>query len=192
LIGIQLALLIIWTSRQATCATVPAAVLSFGASLAVIALSWFEHSRAIRPSTLLNLYLLFSLVFDAVQVRTLYLRHDDASILGLFTASIGIKAALLLLEVKSKRGYLKAPYNRFSQETTSGIFNHSFFWWLIPVLTTGFKKILTLDDLYTTDQELLSEHLQNQMQISWNKCLRLSPIVASANSLQMRPLANML
>lgn len=181
--GIQLALLITWISRQATRATIPAAVLSFGASLAVTVLSWFEHSRAIRPSTLLNLYLLFSLIFDAVQVRTLYLRHDDASILGLFTASIGLKAALLLLEAKSKRGYLKAPYNRFSQETTGGIFNHSFFWWLIPVLTTGFKKILTLDDLYTTDQELLSEHLQNQMQISWNKCLCLSPNVASADSL---------
>jgi ATP-binding cassette subfamily C (CFTR/MRP) protein 1 len=154
-------------------------------------LSWFEHNRAIRPSTLLNLYLLFSLVFDAVQVRTLYLRHDDSTILGLFTASIGLKLVLLLLEAKSKRGYLKPPYNRFSPETTNGIFDYSFFWWLLPVLTTGFKKILTLDDLFTTDQELLSESLQNQMQSSWNKCLCLSLIVANADSLQIRPLANM-
>jgi ATP-binding cassette subfamily C (CFTR/MRP) protein 1 len=183
--------LILWTSRQATRATVPAAVLSFGASLAVFALSWFEHNRAIRPSTLLNLYLLFSLVFDAVQVRTLYLRHDDAAILGLFTASISIKTVLLLLEVRSKRGYLKAPYNRFSPETTGGIFNHSFFWWLSPVLTTGFKKILTVNDLSTTDPELLSESLQNQMQSSWNKCRRLCPIVVNADSLQMRPPANL-
>jgi ATP-binding cassette, subfamily C (CFTR/MRP), member 1 len=173
LAGIQLALLILWTSHQATRATIPAAALSFGASLAVTVLSWFEHSRAIRPSTLLNLYLLFSLLFDAIQARTLYLRHDNSSILCLFTASIGLKLILLLLEAQSKRAYLKYPYNRFSPETISGIFSHSFFWWLIPVLTTGFKKILTLDDLFATDQELLSEALQTQMQRSWNKCLCL-------------------
>lgn len=159
--------------------------------MAVIALSWFEHNKAIRPSTLLNLYLLFSIIFDVVQVRTLYLRHDDSAILGLFTASISIKTILLLLEARTKRGYLKHPYNKFSPETTSGIFNHSFFWWLSPVLTTGFKNILTVNDLVATDQELLSESLQNQMQSSWNKCRYLYPTIPNTDGLQMRPPANL-
>jgi hypothetical protein len=171
LIAVQLALLIVWTSHQVTRATVPAAVLSFIASLAVSVLSRLEHSRGIRPSTLLNLYLLTSLLFDAVQVRTLYLRHDDLAILGLFTASVAIKAVLLLLEAKNKRAYLRPPYNRFSPETTSGIFNHSFFFWLNPVLFAGFRRVLTLDDLFTTDQALLSDPLHHAMQNSWNKCI---------------------
>jgi ATP-binding cassette subfamily C (CFTR/MRP) protein 1 len=170
LIGTNLGLLVLWSSHQVTRATIASAVLSFVASLAVFALSRFEHSRGIRPSTLLNLYLLISLVFDAVQVRTMYLRHDKSAILALATTSTALKAILLLLEAQSKRAYLRTPYNRFSPETTSGIFNHSFFWWLTPVLGNGFRKILTLDDLFTTDPELLSEPLQNRMQKSLDKC----------------------
>lgn len=179
-----MALLILWTSHKVTRATVPAAVLSFVASLVVFVLSRLEHSRGIRPSTLLNLYLLISLLFDTVQVRTLYLRHDDSAILGLFTASVGIKAILLLLEAKNKRSCLRPPYNRFSPETTSGIFNHSFFWWLNPILLKGFRSILTLDDLFTTDQALLSEPLQHEMERAWNMCMSLPLDMLSTDRLQ--------
>jgi hypothetical protein len=111
--------------------------------------------------------------------------------LGLFTASISIKAVLLLLEAKGKRGYLKPPYNRFSPESTSAIFNQSFFWWLNPVLVTGFQKILTLDDLFTIDSALLSEPLQYQMQSSWDKCACPSNTVCVTDNFQMLCLASM-
>jgi hypothetical protein len=170
LIGIQLGLLICWSKNQLTRAALPSAILSFFAGIAILLLSRLEHSRAIRPSSLINIYLLVSLSFDAVQVRTLYLKHVEAAILGLFTADVVIKLVLLLLESMSKRSYLKAPFNSYSPETTSGIFNRSFFWWLNPVVFTGFRKILTLDDLFTSDPELQSEPLLHQMQHSWNKC----------------------
>lgn len=168
LIAVQLGLLICWSRNQLTRGALPSAVLSFLAGIAILCLSHLEHSRAIRPSSLINIYLLVSLSFDAVQVRTLYLKHVDSAILGLFTADIVIKVALLLLESKSKRSHLRAPYNSYSTETTSGIFNRSFFWWLNPVVFTGFRKILTLDDLFTSDPELLSEPLLQQMERSWN------------------------
>jgi len=173
LVGVQLGLLICWSRNQLTWAALPSGILSFLAGIVLLCLSRLEHSRAIRPSLLLNIYLLVSLSFDAVQVRTLYLKHVDPSILGLFTADVVIKVVLLLLESKSKRSYLKAPYNSYSPETTSGIFNRSFFWWLNPVVLTGFRKILTLDDLFTSDLDLLSEPLLHQMQKSWNKCEQL-------------------
>ncbi|KAE9378324.1 putative multidrug resistance protein [Stipitochalara longipes BDJ] len=169
LVGVQLGLLICWSRNQLTRAALPSGILSFLAGIALLCLSRLEHSRAIRPSSLLNIYLLASLSFDAVQVRTLYLKHVDPSILGLFTADVVIKLVLLLLESKSKRLYLKPPYNSYSPETTSGIFNRGFFWWLNPVVLMGFRKILTLDDLFTSDLELLSEPLLHQMQHSWNK-----------------------
>src|SRR6187402_1660125 len=177
LIGVQLALLVCWTSNRVTRAAVPSAALSFLVAITILPLSGLEDSRAVQPSFLLNIYLLLSVIFDAVQVRTLFLRHDDRAILGLFTASISIKAILLLLESKSKRGYLRAPYATHSPETTSGIFNRTFFWWINPILATGFRKILTLDDLFKTDVALLSEALQDRMQRSWIKCKSFNPLV---------------
>ena len=175
MIGVQLGLLICWSRNQLTRAALPSAVLSFLAGFAILGLSRFEHSRAVRPSSLLNVYLLVSVVFDAVQVRTLYLKKVEPAILGLFTADIVIKMVVLLLESKSKRSHLKSPYNSYSPETTSGVFSRSFFWWLNPLVLTGFRKILTLDDLFTSDPELLSEPLLRQMQQSWQKCNHCGP-----------------
>ncbi|KAF4624451.1 hypothetical protein G7Y89_g13720 [Cudoniella acicularis] len=77
LIGVQLALLVFWSSNHVTQATVPSAVLSFLAALAILFLSHLEHSRSVQPSFILSVYLLASVSFDAVQVRTLFLRKDE-------------------------------------------------------------------------------------------------------------------
>jgi hypothetical protein len=170
LIGVQLGLLIYWARNQLTRAALPSAILSFLSGIAILCLSRLEHSRTIQPSSLLNVYLLVSLIFDAVQVRTLYLKNVEPAILGLFTADLVIKAVLLVLESQSKRSHLKVPYNGYSPETTSGVFSRSFFLWLNPVVLTGFRKILTLDDLFKSDPELLSEPLFRQMHDSWKNC----------------------
>jgi hypothetical protein len=170
LIGIQLGLLICWSFNYVTRTTVPSAVLSFLAAFAILFLSRLEHSRSIQPSFLLSVYLLVSVIFDATQVRTLFLRHDKPVILGLSTANVAIKLILLALESKSKRTYLRAPYNDYPPEATSGIFNRSFFWWINPILATGFRKLITLDDLFTVDASLKSEVLLDDIEISWSKC----------------------
>jgi ATP-binding cassette subfamily C (CFTR/MRP) protein 1 len=170
LIGTQLGLLICWSSNLVTRATVPSAALSFLAAVAILLLSLLEDSRSVKPSFVLNIYLLASVVFDAVQARTLYLRHEKSAILGLFTTSIAIKFALLVVESRSKRQWLRPPYNSYSPEATSGIFSRSFFWWINPILTTGFRKLITLDDLFTTDISLKSEVLLDEIEASWAKC----------------------
>ncbi|TVY44829.1 ABC transporter, partial [Lachnellula subtilissima] len=169
LVGVQLGLLIAWAPQPPTRATVPSSVLSLLAALAILFLSLLEHSRAVQPSFLVNVYLLVSLSFDAVQTRTLYLRHEKGTILGLFTANIAIKATLLLLESKNKRKCLNPPYNSYPPEAISGVFNRSFFWWLNPTLADGFRKLLTLDDLFKTDNNLLSRPLQERARHYWDK-----------------------
>ncbi|TVY88460.1 ABC transporter [Lachnellula willkommii] len=169
LVGVQLGLLIAWAPQPPTRATVPSSVLSLLAALAILFLSLLEHSRAVQPSFLVNIYLLVSLSFDAVQTRTLYLRHEKGTILGLFTANIAIKATLLLLESKNKRRCLNPPYNSYPPEAISGVFNRSFFWWLNPTLANGFRKLLTLDDLFKTDNNLLSRPLQERARHYWDK-----------------------
>lgn len=170
LIATQLGLLICWSSNRITRATVPSAVLSFLATVAILFLSRLEHSRSVKPSFILNIYLLASVVFDAVQARTLFLKRDAPAILGLFTTSIAIKFALLVVESRSKRRWLRAPYNSYSPEATSGIFNRSFFWWINPLLTRGFRKLISVEDLFTTDVSLKSEVLLGEIEGSWNKC----------------------
>lgn len=173
LVGLQLGLVILWTDKSATRASVPAAVLSFLDAIAIFAISTLEHTRAVRPSFLVNVYLLASILFDVAQARTLFLRQESQAILALFTAAIGVKLLLLLQEAKNKRMYLKAPYREYPPEATSGIFNRSFFWWLNPLFAHGFRKVLSLNDLYAIDIGLTSEPLQKRMKKSWAK--RVSP-----------------
>ncbi len=161
-----------------TRATVPSAVLSLLVSVLIVFLSHLEHSRAVRPSSLLIVYLLVSVAFDAVQVRTLFLRHDEPAILGLFTTSVVLKLLLLSLESINKRHYLRVPYNTYPPESTSGVFGRSFFWWLNPILATGFRRLMTINDLFVTDKALLSASLGEEMKKSWTKCAFFSPMIS--------------
>ncbi|MCJ1377074.1 hypothetical protein MMC17_000164 [Xylographa soralifera] len=124
--------------------------------------------RSIKPSFLLNIYLLLSVLFDAVQIRTLFLLHDNTPTLAVFTTALGVKIVLLLLEARAKRFYLKTPYSSLSVESTIGIFNLSFFWWLNKTFARGFKTILTFNSLEKIDADLASENLGAALQKSWD------------------------
>lgn len=169
MVGLQLALLIAWTNQPATRASVPAATLSFIDSLAFLALT-SASPRHVRPISLLSQYLLFSIGFSIVELRTLYLREDPRVILGISTTILAVKVSLLLLETQTRRKWLRAPYQRYSPEATSGVINRGLFWWVNPLMTAGFRKILSLEDLYTTDPSLETESLEKQMRRAWNKC----------------------
>lgn len=173
--ALQLILLVLWSMNASiqTRASVPSAVLSFIDALAIFQLSYVEHTRSVRPSALLNVYLLLSLIFDIAQARTLYLRRDDSVIAAVFTIGIGIKLALLILEAQGKRPFLKAPYRDYPPEATSGIINQSLLWWLNSLFFGGFQKLLSADDLYMIDNELSSERLRNNIQVVWNERCRL-------------------
>lgn len=169
--GLQLALLILWAGRSTiqTLTSVPSAILSFIDALAIYQLSHVEHTRSVRPSTLLNMYLLTSLVFDIPQARTLFLRPGSGPIAAVFTASICTKLMLLTLEAQNKQKHLKHPYRDYPPEAISGIWNRTFFWWLNSLFLKGFRKLLSVEDLYSTDPGLSSEMLRDQMQSAWNR-----------------------
>ena len=177
LIALQLAILALWTPRSGTKASIPSSALSLIASLAILLLSTLEHTRSIRPSFLLTIYLLSSLTFDIAQARTLFLRNHDSfpsnpnpTIPGIFVASIAVKLVLLALEARSKRAYLQQPYKTFPPEATSGVLNRSVFWWLNPLFVGGWRKILGLEDLYGIDRDLMAEGLLERMEGAWEKC----------------------
>jgi ATP-binding cassette subfamily C (CFTR/MRP) protein 1 len=168
--ALQLSLLVQWStdSPKPISASIPSAALSLVAALTICHLSFTEHRRSIRPSTLLNFYLLITLVLDAVQARTLFLLQDAAAIASVYTAAISIKLLLLILEAQSKASILRPSYRSLSPEETAGILNRLFLWWINSVFVTGYRKLLTGDDLPRLDAELSSEHMRKELQRAWD------------------------
>lgn len=176
LIAIQIAILVLWALDNAVRSAIPSAVLSLLDVLCIAVLSAIEHSRSVRPSTLICLYLLISIPLDAVQVRTLFLRpYYPSALAGTVAAAVGLKVFLLAIEIQHKGRYLSHKYrDRYPPEELSGVIARTVFSWLNELFFKGFRKILTLDDLFPTDSELDSNILMRGLKVKWAK--RLFPI----------------
>ncbi|KAH8701001.1 putative multidrug resistance-associated protein [Talaromyces proteolyticus] len=159
---------------QRTSVTVATAALVFVTSLGLCVLSRFEHIRSIRPSPIINAYLLLTLVFDIARVRSLFRTNADKSIAACFSSMIGVKVMVLLVEAIEKRDLLLEPYRHLSPEETSGIYSKSFFFWLNQLMTSGFRRLLRNSDLYPIDREMRSEALQTRMQRTWGNTTKVS------------------
>lgn len=165
-------LLVLWaaTHTPRNPASIPSAALSLVAAAFVIALSWFEDSRSIRPSTFLSIYLLFTTLLDLPQARTLWLQRSSIFIAVLFSVSIGIKLALLTLESWNKRRFMITKENLIHPpESVSGIINRSLMWWLNQLFQYGYKVLITPDALYTLDGDLSANNLHQRIQLAWER-----------------------
>ncbi|KAL3489938.1 P-loop containing nucleoside triphosphate hydrolase protein [Aspergillus germanicus] len=125
-----------------------AAVLAFVDGFLLLFLSHVEHARSVRPSTIdhrpstiINVYLLFTLLLDCTVAEILWLANHDYTISSLFTATIVIKLVNL------------------SPETTSGILARSVFWWLNSLMRTGFARSLTGPDMLPIHDSLAARTL---------------------------------
>lgn len=159
--GLSLALLILASSwfrplyRLATAAY----VLSFISTLFLSILSFLEHSKKFRPSILLSLYLALSILFDAAHARTLLLLDGTSDFARLFIAAIAVKGTLLLVENYPKQRWIFASNACRSPEERTGIFSISVFSWLHPLLLMGYRKMLTVDDLFPLHMPLTADVL---------------------------------
>ena len=169
---IQLAILVLWSSPSSvpkTKVSVASASFSLINALVINLLSHVEHTRSIRPSVILNTYLFFSLLFDAAQVRTLWLLGGNHATAIVLTTAIIVKAVIACLEAQGKGSSLSPSFQGVSPESLSGIYSRSVFWWLNRLLKSGWQKILAFSDLYTLDAELDSEDLGKKLGEKWKK-----------------------
>lgn len=147
------------------------AVLTVGA-LMLATLSYAEHTRSVRPSFILNIYLLCSLLFDIARARTLWFRATDGfnEIISIVTiVAVGGKLLLVILEAVEKRHILKNEFSGYPPEATAGFYNRCFFWWLNPLFKNGFSNVLSVEDLFVLDKELSSERLLAMFEERWSK-----------------------
>lgn len=153
-----------------TRATIPAAALLLVDALGLLGLSHLEHLHSVRPSALINIWLLITLPFDMARARTLWLDHANTATAAVFTSALGVKIMVFIAEAIEKRNILLERYRHTSPEVTSGIYSRSFFWWLNNLLTTGFQRVIKTEDLYPIGEDMKSQHLYARAQTSWNKC----------------------
>jgi ATP-binding cassette subfamily C (CFTR/MRP) protein 1 len=173
---VQLALLVSWVllDHGKRAAAVPSTAFNLLLSMLILPLSYFEDSRSIRPSNLLNVYFLFSLLFEVAQARSLYLLGNIIVITELFSAQLGLKVVLLILEAQNKRKYLKPEYQQLSPEATGGIISRSLFWWLNDLFWKGSQGLVKFEDLYDLDYKLGGQIAGNKMKKSWaDRCENL-------------------
>ncbi|GMG07807.1 unnamed protein product [Aspergillus oryzae] len=88
--------------------------------------------------------------------RTLWLSPGNLLVPSLFTASVAAKTVMVLFESLGKQKYLTGPYQGLPPESTSGIVNRSFMWWLNRLFFRGFRSLLTTEDLDHLDKPLKS------------------------------------
>ncbi|RMJ01545.1 hypothetical protein CDV36_015712 [Fusarium kuroshium] len=171
LIGSQIGFLILLTQSSAviTKASLPTAALSFVASIGLLGLSYVEHVYSYRPSTVLNLFLLFSVLFDATRTRTLWLQgYNRPPAIAALVATL-IKIAMLVVETIEKRGFLRPQYRELPPEVTSGVFSQWAFWWQLPLFRAGYSKKLEIESLFPLAKHFKSLYLQELVQTAWAK-----------------------
>ncbi|KAM4056986.1 ABC multidrug transporter [Hirsutella rhossiliensis] len=161
---LYLALLVTWSRQHRGDTPVPlvAATLGFVNALALSCLSYLEHRRSVRPSSVILVYLVFSCAFDALQCRTLWLLGRQL-VAPLFSATLACKLLVPALELVEKRHMLLPPWAALAPETTSSVINRGVFWWLNGLLLRGFRATLSADELYPLDHGLKSRPLLGKL-----------------------------
>ncbi|KAK8859863.1 multidrug resistance-associated [Apiospora arundinis] len=167
--ALQVALLVLATKTSLrTKATLASAALSLVTGLGLAVLSHLEHAKSIRPSFIINSYLITTIIFDIARVRTQWLSQRSANaIAGVLTASLASKCVMVILESIGKQSLLLEPERDYSLESTSGVVNRSWFWWLNSLLFSGFRKVLSLEELPSIHEKINSDRLSHRIQATW-------------------------
>ncbi|KAH9869491.1 hypothetical protein IAQ61_006697 [Plenodomus lingam] len=170
-LGFELALLIVWASRstQQNQVELASAAIDFVGAVVLTVLSFFEHVRTVKPSFILNVYLLFTSIFDIARSRSYSLTPELDLPATIFTTRLAIKILLAIFEARGKRKLLLPEYVDSPSETTSGIYKSASFWWLNELFKKGFSSSIGLDDLFHLDKHLKAEYLHEALGTAWSK-----------------------
>lgn len=155
-------------------ATIPSSALTLVVSLLFTILSSLEHRASPKPSFITSIYLGLAILFDTSRTRTLWMLQnaDRSSIPAVFSASLGLKALMFLLESTEKRGILVEEYRKgMAEEMFSGPYNRGIFWWLKPVFVAGYRRVIGLEDCYELAEDMKSKDLSQKLSAAWKKCL---------------------
>ncbi|KAK2049016.1 P-loop containing nucleoside triphosphate hydrolase protein [Colletotrichum somersetense] len=155
-------------------AVVASAALELAAAMltSLLALNSRGRCRSMTLPNLMAIYLAVTVICDITRCRTLWLlqrsdseRPSAATIAAAasFTTSLATKVPLLFFVSRNKEADLGLGRRSLgstpsaassSPDTTAGICNIAFFWWINPLILLGYRQVLSLDDLYALSPRL--------------------------------------
>ncbi len=170
-IVLQIVLLALWAQPHApkTMYTLPALSVTLVTSLFFPYLSYLEHTRSVRPSTLLTLYWGLSTLLDLARVRTLFYLQSAHHLAAVFLAGFCVKLVIFILELYEKRRLLRPKWQDASPESTSSTYGRALFIWLNALMMKGFRASLTVDTLMPIDSDLLKASEPSTLLARWNR-----------------------
>ena len=122
-------------------------------------LSHFEHIRSKRSSFLIGFYLPITLLLRAAMARTYWHITGYESVASTALASILVQLVMLVLESCNKSRLVGEKESSISAEGSAGFLARSLFTWLNPLFVTGYRRVLTVDDLHLMDGSLESKNV---------------------------------
>lgn len=155
--------------------TLAASTLVVADAFGLLLLSHVEHIRSIRPSSIINIYLFITIIFDIARTRTLWIQHGPKPLSVLFSFTLSIKLMIAVTEAVGKRRILLSRYQNVSPEATSGMYGRAFFWWLNRIMGIGFRRVIRDVDLFAVEHEISASVLKNHSQLLWNKVNKAQP-----------------
>ncbi|KAL6705718.1 hypothetical protein ACN47E_006507 [Coniothyrium glycines] len=169
LAAFDLALVVVWANLATFTnrAQMPSAALNFVGAVLLGLLSCIEHLRSIRPSSLLNIYLFVTVIFDIERSRSYALTADLDLVASIFSTRVAVKVFLAIVEARGKKKILLEEFAESPPEATSGIYNRASFWWLNELFKQGYSKTLAVDDLFNLDKYLCAEVLHHKLGSAW-------------------------
>ncbi|KAF7712524.1 ABC multidrug transporter [Penicillium ucsense] len=155
-----------------------AAALQLCCSISLSFSALVSHVWEIRSSSFAQSFLVAWLATDIARIVLLTEERlnagNHASYLGLVSAIVALKIALLVVEELSKRSLLKSPYSKYPPEALSGIINRAFMLWLNPLMWRGIAgEPLSLLGMFDCEAEFTSDGLSATLDIVWERHVTL-------------------
>lgn len=156
--------------------SIATATLSATSSLCIVVLLWAEHTRSLRSSSLISVYLSLTMLFSIARSRSYFLRHGLEAIGGLSAATTVLKLSIVALEEVSKRSLAHdKELQDAGKETFGGFWNRAFLIWINSTLIRGYRTIISMSDLQSLPIELTSERLYHEFESVWSKSMSILP-----------------
>ncbi|KGQ04026.1 ATP-binding cassette sub-family C member 9 [Beauveria bassiana D1-5] len=139
----------------------PAAAMSLLASVGIVIILCVTHTYSLQPSTFRGVFMSLTIIFDIAMACSCFRGHGFDTTGALSSYAIILKLTIVMLEQVSKRNLFQTKKSRctVSREGAAGFWNRATFTWLYPLLTAGFGKELSRDDLPQIGQDF--DCLQN-------------------------------
>ncbi|KAF2023756.1 hypothetical protein EK21DRAFT_80114 [Setomelanomma holmii] len=158
-----------------TRATIPVTTIGLFAIVVMGALSYLEHRRSPRASSLLQLYLLAAAPMNAARCRTLWHMPSSNGVVVTFIVTASLMGIALGLELVPKDALLRDETREISPEEKRAVVERSLLTWIVPVFVHGYWHTFTHRTLPAVDPKLtacrLKETAVNSTDLNLNQSL---------------------